>query len=393
MTEASNTRAWFARAALVSTLVAGVLAACGGGGMGGSSSGGGMCGGYLQPACGGNGGGGGFGGAGGGQYIANGLVSDTGSGALHADANLVNGWGLAFNPSGFAWVSDEGTGKSTLYDGNGVAQSTIVSFQPGIEFASNPTGLVYNGTSDFDFSVGMNSGAPLFIFATLQGQIESWSPAVSTSQAYIVVDNGTVGAVYTGLAIGADAGADRLYAAKFLAAGGGVDVFDGNYQAVAGGFVDPTLPAGYAPYGIQAIGANVYVTYAQPGADGRATKGAGLGLVDVYDEHGNFVKRLVGTGGALNAPWGVAMAPANFGPWSNMLLVGNFGDGKINAFDPNTGALAGTVSNDDGSPIVVDGLWGIAFGNGINSQPTNTLFYTAGPASETHGLYGRIDLN
>jgi uncharacterized protein (TIGR03118 family) len=351
--------------------------------MSGGGGGGQMCGGYGQPPCSG-GGGGGFGGAGGGQYIANGLVSDTGTGALHADANLVNGWGLAFNPVGYAWVSDEGTGMSTLYDGNGVQQQPVVSMPAG----SNPSGIVYNGTTDFKDGSG---NAPLFIFATLQGRLDSWSPVTSLTQAVQVADNSALHAAYTGLAIGSDAGANRLYAANF--ASGGVDVFDGSYHAVAGGFVDLTLPAGYAPYGIQQIGGLVYVAYAQPDATGHSTKGAGLGLVDVFDSHGTFRQRLIDVGGALNAPWGIAMAPANFGPWSGKLLVGNFGDGKINAFDPTTGAMAGTVSNNDGSPIVIDGLWAIAFGNGINVQPTNTLFYTAGPSNETHGLYGRIDLN
>jgi uncharacterized protein (TIGR03118 family) len=380
---ATNSRTRLARAAMASALFAGLLAACGGGGGGSSSSGGGgMCGGYGQPACGGGGGGGGFGGAGGGQFIANGLVSTSGSGALHADANLVNGWGLAFNPSGYGWVADEGTGKSTLYDGNGVQVNPIVSMAAG-----NPSGIVYNGTSDF----AVSGSASLFIFATLQGQIEAWSPTASPTTALTMADNSALGAAYTGLAIGSDAGANRLYAANFAA--GTVDVFDGAYHLVAGGFVDPALPAGYAPYGIQAIGSSIYVTYAMPDGTGHATKGAGLGLVDVYDGHGTFQARLISPGGVLNAPWGLALAPADFGPLADMLLVGNFGDGTINAFTPNTGAVAGMVKNNDGTPIVIDGLWAIQFGNDQFSQPHNTLFYTAGPANETQGLYGRIDKN
>jgi uncharacterized protein (TIGR03118 family) len=401
MSKASTMRGSFALGATTSLLLAAVLAACGGGGSGGSggSNGGGgngMCGGYLQPPCQG-GGGGGFGGQGGGQYVANALVTTSGTGAYlsHADPDLVNGWGLVFNPTGFSWVADEGTGKSTLYDGNGVKQAApIVTMQPGLLGAANPTGIVYNGSSGFGISSGGLSGTPLFIFATLQGQIESWSPAVNATQAFTVVDNGGVGSVYTGLAIGVDASsANLLFAANFSQ--GRVDVFDTNYAitTTAGGFVDPTLPAGYAPFGIQQIGGSVYVAYAIPDPVTHEQKGPGLGLLDVFDTQGNFVKRLVGPGGALNAPWGMTMAPSNFGPLSGMLLVGNFGDGMINAFDPTTGAQTGFVKNDDGTPIVVDGLWGIAFGNGINSQPTNTLFYAAGPASESQGLYGRIDLN
>jgi uncharacterized protein (TIGR03118 family) len=159
-----------------------------------------------------------------------------------------------------------------------------------------------------------------------------------------------------------------------------------------GSFSDPNLPATYAPFGIQAIGGRIYVAYAQRTAGSiDETKGAGLGIVDVYDASGAMVRRLV-SGGALNAPWGLAMAPANFGSFSNMLLVGNFGDGKINAYKSDTGEFVGTLSKADGTAIVIDGLWGIAFGNGLNNQPTNTLFFAAGPGDEAHGLYGRIDL-
>jgi uncharacterized protein (TIGR03118 family) len=387
---------------LSAAVVAAILVACGGGGGGMSSSGNGggggggnMCGGYLQPPCSG-GGGSGFGGAGGGEYIANALVTDSGTGALHADADLVNGWGVAFNPSGYVWVADEGTGKSTLYDGDGVKQSSpIVTMQAGALHAANPSGIVYNGTSGFGITSGNLSGTPPFIFATLQGQIEAWSPTVNLNQAYSIVDNGAAGASYTGLAIGVDtSSADLLFAANFSQ--GRVDVFGATYAitTTAGGFSDPALPAGYAPFGIQSIGGSVYVAYAMfDDTTKQAQKGAGLGIVDVFDTQGTLVKRLVGPGGALDAPWGMAMAPANFGPLSGKLLVGNFGDGKINAFDPTTGALAGFVKNNDGTAIVVDGLWGIAFGNGLHDQPTNTLFYAAGPDDEQQGLYGRIDLN
>jgi uncharacterized protein (TIGR03118 family) len=396
MSNAAITRGSLAPRRSASLLLAAILAGCGGGGSGSASMGGGgggqMCGGYLQPPCSGGGGGSGFGGAGGGQYIANGLVSTSGTGALHADADLVNAWGVAFNPNGFSWVADAGTGKSTLYDGNGVKQaSPLVTLQA----PASPTGIVYNGTPGFGFSANGASGTPAFLFATLQGQIQSWSPGVSLNQAFTLADESAAGAVYTGLAIGVDtSGANLLFAANF--AQGRVDVFDTTYAitTTAGGFVDPTLPAGYAPFGIQQIGGSVYVAYALVDATTHLeTKGAGLGIVDVFDTQGVFGKRLVAAGGALNAPWGMAMAPANFGPLSGMLLVGNFGDGWINAFDPSTGALVGNVKNNDGSPIAIDGLWGIAFGNGLNSQPTNTLFYAAGPQAETQGLYGRIDLN
>jgi len=330
-----------------------------------------------------------FGGAGGGNYVANALVSDTAATqALHHDANLVNAWGLAFNPQGFSWIANAGTGTSTLYDGNGAPQPLVVTLNQG-----SPAGIVFNGsTSSFTISQNAKTGPAPFIFATLQGQISAWAPTVDGTHSFTIVDESTSGDVYTGLAISTGT-TNRLYAADF--AHGDISVFDGSFAPVttAGGFVDPTLPAGYAPFGIQQIGGKIYVAYAQPDPVTHEKTGAGLGLVDVFDLQGNLLTHLIPTGGALNAPWGLAIAPANFGKFSNMLLVGNFGDGKINAYDPATGTMAGTVSNNDGSAIVVPGLWALQFGNDLNSQPSNTLFYTAGPGNEQHGLYGRIDMN
>ena len=381
-----------------SILVVATLAACGGGsgssGTNVSNSGGngcevnsyGMCVGNSGPT---------FGGAGGGEYIASALVSDTTSTALHTDADLVNAWGLAFNPSGFAWVANAGTGTSTLYDGDGVQQTPTVQMPSGTGGVEHPAGIVYNGSSSaFMVTSGSSSGAAAFLFATLEGQIAAWSPHVSATQAINAVDDSASGATYTGLALAQDASGPLIYAADF--AHGHVTVFNAQFAPVTttGGFTDPTLPAGYAPFGIQAIGTQVYVSYAQPGTGGQhETLGAGLGLVDVFDTQGNLKAHLVPAGGALNAPWGMALAPANFGKFSNMLLVGNFGDGTIHAFDLTTGAPQGAITNDDGSTITIDGLWALQFGTGLNSQPANTLFYTAGPASETHGLYGRIDMN
>ncbi|MBJ7311459.1 TIGR03118 family protein [Rugamonas sp. CCM 8940] len=314
------------------------------------------------------------------------LVSDAVVAAAHTDPNLVNGWGLAFNPQGFVWVAANGTDKSTLYDGNGVPQSLVVATPPA------PTGIVYNASADFRLSANGISGASPFLFAGESGIISAWAPAISPAAAVSVFDGGAGGSVYKGLAIATYAGANYLYAADFH--NKRVDVFNGSFAKVSlpGGFVDPTLPAGYAPFGIQAIGDRVYVAYALRAASGDdETIGAGAGVVDVFDTGGTLIRQLV-VGGALNAPWGLAMAPANFGSFSNMLLVANFGDGKINAYDPLTGAAKGALSKADGSAIVVDGLRGIAFGNGLNSQPGNTLFFTAGPTDEKHGQYGRIDM-
>jgi uncharacterized protein (TIGR03118 family) len=321
------------------------------------------------------------------------LVADAGTGAEHVDPKLVNAWGIAFNPNGFVWVANNGSSTSTLYDGNGVPQTLVVAIPPGSAGPSSPTGIVFNSGATFQVSQNGVSGASAFIFASENGTLSGWSPAVNRTNAILAADTGAAGAVYKGLAISSYLGTSYLYAADFR--NGRVDVYDSTWNKVTlpgGAFTDPSLPSGYAPFGIQAIGSRIYVAYAQRAAGGsEETKGMGLGIVDVFDASGAFVKRLI-TGGALNAPWGQALAPANFGAASNMLLVANFGDGKINAYNADSGAFAGTLSKANRSPIVIDGLWGIAFGNGLNNQPANTLFYTAGPGDEAHGIYGRIDL-
>jgi uncharacterized protein (TIGR03118 family) len=321
------------------------------------------------------------------------LVADAGTGAEHIDAKLINAWGIAFNPTGFVWVANNGSSTSTLYDGNGVPQTLVVAIPPGSAGPSSPTGIVFNSGTTFQVTQNGVSGGSAFIFASENGTLSGWSPAVNRTNAILAVDTGASGAVYKGLAIASYVGVTYLYAADFR--NGRVDVYDSSWNKVTlpgGTFSDPSLPTGYAPFGIQAIGGRIYVAYAQRAAGStEETKGANLGIVDVFDASGAFMKRLV-TGNGLNAPWGLAMAPANFGGASNLLLVANFGDGKINAYNADTGAFAGVLSKADRTPIVIDGLWGIAFGNGVNNQPTNTLFYTAGPDDEAHGAYGRIDL-
>jgi uncharacterized protein (TIGR03118 family) len=321
------------------------------------------------------------------------VVSDGSISAANTDANLKNGWGIAFNPQGFVWVADAGSKKSTLYDGNGAPQQLVVSLPDGTNGPAGPTGIVFSGASNFPVSQNSKSGSSAFIFATLAGTIAAWSPTVNLNNAVTVYDDATGAAEYTGLAIGADNGAPRVYAADFH--NSKVDVFDSTFTKLTttGRFTDPSLPAGFAPFGIQAIGNTIVVTYAKQDSAARiSVHGAGLGFIDVYDTSGNLQKRLV-SGGALNAPWGVASAPANFGPFSNTLLVGNFGDGTIHAYDPQSGALVGTLTKKDGTPVTIPGLWGMAFGNGLNSQPTNTLFFAAGPNGGTNGVYGRVDLD
>ena len=331
------------------------------------------------------------------SYALSALVTDANTAGnpfhgQHADAHLVNAWGVAFNPQAFVWVNNAGSNTATLYDGQGVPQSLVVAIPPGMAAAATPTGIVFNATTGFQVAHNTLHGAAVFIFAGEAGTISGWSPGVEPTNAVTMVDDGFVGAVYTGLALATQGTAPFLYATDFRH--GIVNVFDATFArvTVAGGFTDPQLPSGYAPYGIQAIGGLIYVAYARPGTSAHsATTGAGLGIVDTFTPSGTLVKRLIGAGGALNAPWGMAMAPANFGRFSNALLVANAGDGRINAFDPATGALMGALQAADGSVIAIDGLHGIAFGNDLNSQPVDTLFFAAGPSGGTHGVYGRID--
>ncbi|MFL6709523.1 MAG: TIGR03118 family protein [Massilia sp.] len=325
------------------------------------------------------------------KFASTALVSD-GTGAAHTDAKLVNAWGIAFNPTGFVWVNNNGSNSSTLYDGNGVPQTLVVGIPAGTAGAAHPTGIVFNSSTDFKVTQNGVTGAAAFIFVGEAGTVSGWSPAVNRTASITVVDGGGTGPVYKGLAIGKVGAANFLYAADFR--NGAIDVFDGNFAKVslAGSFRDPNLPTGYAPFNIQAIGDKLYVAYARRATGATdESKGAGFGVVALFDTSGNYIKELT-SGGVLNAPWGLTQAPANLGTFSNAILVGNFGDGKINAFDPNTGAWMGALSKADGNPVVIDGLWGLAFGNGVSAQPVTTLFYTAGPGDEAHGAYGRLDI-
>src|SRR5213594_1858065 len=269
------------------------------------------------------------------------------------------------------------------------APGTLTVSVPGA-----PTGVVFNGGTGFAVSNGTATAPARFIFATEEGTILGWSPAVALTQAVVAVDNSAGGAVYKGLAIASTAAGDRLYAANFHA--GTVDVFDAGFHPVLGGFTDADLPPGYAPFGIRHLGGTIYVTYALQDADKHDdVAGVGHGFVDAFDTEGNLLRRVASTG-RLNSPWGLAVAPSDFGTFSGNLLVGNFGDGHINAFDPGhfrgDGALRprGQLHAADGRPIAIDGLWAIAFGNGAAAGPTNALFFTAGPIHEEHGLFGKL---
>lgn len=342
-----------------------------------------------------------------GPYTSTSLVADVaGTSALTVDTRLANPWGIVFAPNAPVWIANNGSSTSTLYDGSGnpqpAASPLVVTFTANAGHAFAPTGVVANATNDFVVSAGGVSGAASFIYVGEGGTVAGWSSAVNPNAAVTVYAD-TQGAEYTGAALAASAGKNYLYAADFH--NNKIDVFNGAFvkqtpSTTQFGFTDPDLPAGYAPFGIQAIAngtggaTQIYVAYAQQKAPDNSFSniGAGLGLVNVFDVNGVLLTHLIASGGALNAPWGIALAPADFGPLSKDLLVGNLGDGRINAFDPSTGKLIGAISDSHSNPIAVPGLWGIAFGNDSVDQPHNTLFFAAGTNDGSNGEYGRIDV-
>ncbi len=325
-----------------------------------------------------------------GFYQETNLVSDLPGVAAVTDPHLVNPWGISLSSTSPFWVADNGTGVSTLYDGQGQPIPLVVTIPSSASSpVSLPTGTVFNTFSSsgaFPVSANGVSGPSLFLFDTLTGTISGWNPTVDGTQAIVAVDNSKAGAVYTGLAIGSNSAGPLLFAANFSA--GTIDVFDQHFApaTLQGTFHDSRIPKGYAPFNIQNIGGQLYVLYARQDLK----VGKGHGFVDIFDTDGNLVKRLI-SHGPLNLPWGVALAPADFGRFSNDLLVGNFGNGRINAFNPTTGASLGVLKDQDGEPFVFDKLWALTFGNGGRGGQTNQLFFTAGIENQKHGLFGVIN--
>jgi uncharacterized protein (TIGR03118 family) len=322
-----------------------------------------------------------------GPYRQRNLVSDVPGKAQLLDTNLVNAWGLAFgltSPTP-AWVADNGTDVSTLYAG-AIGSAPVVKIPLTVSIPGGaPTGMVFNGSTGFVVHSGTSSGSALFLFSSEAGKITGWSPAVPQAQAAASVR----GAVFKGLAIANTTTGPQIYATDFHK--GKVDVWNANFARVkrAGAFRDPAIPNHFAPFGIQAVRGHIFVTYAKQ--DAHATDdvpGHGNGFVDVYNTRGRLLRRFA-MHGPLNSPWGMALAPQGFGRASGALLIGNFGNGRINAYDPVSAKFLGALRGKHGRRLAIDGLWALEFGNGVIGTP-QTLLFTAGPAKEAHGLFGEL---
>jgi uncharacterized protein (TIGR03118 family) len=339
------------------------------------------------------------------NYKQENLVSDLSTvGATVVDANLLNPWGIVNPPGGPLWVSDNNAGVATLYNGVGTpfplppSAPLIVTIPTPLKGTppAAPTGIVW-GPRGFVVSSGGKSGAAAFIFATEDGTISGWNPTVDATHAILAVDNSVLddpskNAVYKGLALGTRSTLSNklglyLYATNFH--DGVVEEYDSTFTFVTS-FTDKTLPSGFAPFGIRNINGNLYVTFAlQNTAKHDDVAGKGHGFVDVFDTDGKMLRRFASKG-KLNSPWGLALAPADFGKFSNKLLIGNFGDGRINAYDLATGNFAGTLDDQQGKPLSNDGLWALDFGDTVLAANPNELFFTAGINNEKDGLFGKI---
>jgi len=313
------------------------------------------------------------------SYTQTNLVSDISGNAKVTDPNLKDSWGMSFSPTSPLWVSDRATGVATLYNGLGTITPLVVTVPPGTA-ATGPTGQVFAGGTDFR----LNGNPVSFAFSTLGGTIDAWNGGtMATTMAT------TAGASYTGLALANN----TLYAANFTSSGG-IHAFDSNFASttVPGNFSDPNIPAGYAPFNVQTLNGKLYVEYAKVTPGVPVALPGGGGYVDVFDTGGHLLQRLA-SNGPLDAPWGVTLAPGGFGAFGGDVLVGNFGNGEINAFDPVTGAFLGTLTDAAGAPIANDGLWALAFDlpNGApGALNPNELYFTAGPNGGDDGLFGAI---
>jgi uncharacterized protein (TIGR03118 family) len=309
------------------------------------------------------------------------LVSDVPGLAANTDPNLKNPWGVSFSATSPFWTSDQVTGLATLYNAAGTPQSLVVTIPPGATPPSGPTGTVFSGLAAGQFPV---NGAPAtFIFNTLNGTLLGWNGGTTAT-----VEATTPGAIYTGLASASAGGSNFLYAAN-SAPGGHINVFNSAWAptTLSGNFTDPNLPAGLVPFNIQNISGNLYVTYASLGPGGTPMPG---GIVSEFDANGNFIKRIA-TGGSLFAPWGIVLAPSSFGSFSNDLLIGNFGNGEILAYDATTDMFLGTINGSNGQPLVNDFLWSLETRANVNGFDPNAVYFSAGINNQADGLFGKID--
>lgn len=359
------------RSIVLAAAIGAAVAACGGGGYGGA----------LPTSPGVNRG-----------YSATQLVSDQ-AGADHLDAQLSNPWDLTTGGGSALWLTIHGAAHSSLYDAADLSLPALVVAAPSQGGdRDRPTGVAFNPGNGFEVMSGGRTGVARFIVASEGGTLSGWAPSLGLPSAVVAFDGASSGAVYTGLAMTAKGVDSVLLATDFH--NGVVDTFDADFsrRPAGGRFVDPDLPAGYAPFGIAAQGDVIFIAYAIPEASATLPRaGAGLGLVDVFDDSGRLLRRLVPAGGVLNAPWSMAVAPAGFGAFGGALLVANVGDGTIAAFDATSGQALGALTRPDGAVLAIDGLHGITFGDGALGQPIQTLFFTAGPQGGRHGVFGRID--
>jgi uncharacterized protein (TIGR03118 family) len=321
------------------------------------------------------------------------IVSDGSVPADHTDPDLINPWGVAFSANGPFWVADNSSGFATIYNGSGktVLSPITVAPPPGATGPAAPTGEVFNSTGGkFNISAGGHTASSIFLWATEDGTISGWNPSINKNNSVVAVDNshGGKGAVYKGLAIANTEHGPRLYAANFRS--GKVEVYNDRFKLVKT-FTDKSVPAGYAPFNVQVLDNKLFVTYAVQNAEKHDdVAGPGNGFVDEYDLNGHMIQR-VASHGSLNSPWGLAIAPSDFGKFAGDLLVGNFGDGTINAYDINHGDKPmGPLLGENGKPITIGDLWSLKAGNGGMGGSTGSIYFTAGVSQEMHGLFGSL---
>jgi|SoiMethySBSTD1v2_1073268.scaffolds.fasta_scaffold362821_2 uncharacterized protein (TIGR03118 family) len=314
------------------------------------------------------------------------LLSDGSVAAPNVNPNLVNPWGMATSPTGPFWISNEGTGTASIVNAEGEPFAPDVNVPA--DQSAHPTGLVFNGGGGFEITDGTTTATSLFIYVSEDGRLLGWNPTVLAPSAIVAVDNRGTGSAYTGAALAQNSGDTFLYVANF--GQGTVDVFDSTFTPV-NSFTDTTLPENFSPFGIAAIDGRLYVTFAERDpTTGEDVPGPGKGYIDVFTPAGELERRLVSEG-ELNAPWGLVVASPGFGKFSRKLLVGNFGDGRILAYSSHNGHFFGALEDEDGEPLVIEGIWTLLFGNGGDGGDPHDLYFTAGIEDETHGIFGEIE--